>query len=96
MTELKTCLEAEVIDLERLRNVLTEVNVMVEDLDGVALDDTAAITSQSKSKAREVKARRSQDLQLLASRLELAAHLVRVEYWYARGEADPLNPERGE
>jgi len=96
MIETTTCPEAEdVIDLTTLREVLTEVEGLVEELDGCELDETRAVESQSKSKTREVKARRSQSLQLLASRLELAAVLARNEYWFARGEIDHLNPERG-
>lgn len=87
--------EADLIDLTRVRNVLAEVNELVEELDGVELDETNAIESQTKTKAREIKARRSQSLQLLATRLELAGHLVRNEYWFARGEVDPLDLDRG-
>lgn len=84
------------INLNRVRAVLSEVQALVDDLDGVDLDETDALTSQTKSKKREIKAQRSQDLNLLATRLELAANLVRVEYWYARGEQDPLNLNRGD
>lgn len=83
------------IELNRVRNVLAEVQELVETLDGVDLDETDALTSQSKSKSRAEKAARSQELQLLANRLELAASLVRVEYWHARGESDPLAPSIG-
>ena len=31
----------------------------------------------------------SQTLNLMGDRLELAASLVRIEYWVARGHADP-------
>lgn len=87
--------EAEaVIDLSGVKSVLAEVQALVNDLDGRELDDSAAITSQSKGAARQAKAQRSQDLQLLATRLELAAGLVRNEYWFARGEVDPLNRRR--
>lgn len=79
------------IDLNRVRHVLAEVNTLVADLHGQDLDETDAITSQSKGQARVRKAQLSQDLQLLATRLELAAQLVRVEYWHARGETDPLD-----
>lgn len=82
------------IDLSRVREVLAEVGDLVEELDGLDLDDSDAVTSQSKGARRQMKAQRSRELQLLAGRLELAASLVWVEYWYARGEADPLHPER--
>lgn len=82
------------IDLSRVRNVLNEVNDLVDELDGVSLDERDAVTSQSKGQARQAKAQRSQELQLLAHRLEFAASLVRNEYWFARGESDPLDPDR--
>lgn len=82
------------IDLSRVKSVLVEVEALVADLDGKALDDTDAITSQSKGHARQQKAKMSQDLQLLAVRLEMAAALVRNEYWFARGEVDPLDRRR--
>lgn len=82
------------IDFTRLKLVLEEIDALVEDLDGKALDETAALTNQSKGEARRERAQRSQDLQLLASRLELAAQLVKVEFWNARGEGDPLSTER--
>lgn len=83
------------IDLSNLRSVLAEVTALVNDLDGKELDDSDAVTSQSKGALRQLKAQRSQELQLLATRLELGAALVRNEYWYARGEVDPLNRRRG-
>jgi len=78
------------IDLNRVRAVLDEVDELIEDLDGLDLDETDAVTSQSKGEARRFKAQKSQDMQLLANRLELAAALVRIEYWAARGNGDPL------
>lgn len=82
------------IDLNHVRTVVDEVVDLITVLDGLDLDETDALTSQSKGEVRRVKAQRSQDLQLLATRLELAAALVRNEYWYARGERDPISPER--
>lgn len=82
------------IDLTRVRACLKDADRLVTTLDGQSLDETDALTSQSKGAARVRKAEMSQDLQLLATRLELAAALVRVEYWYARGEDDPLTPGR--
>lgn len=79
------------IDFTRLKAVLEEADSLIEDLDGVDLDETKALTSQSSGDARRERAQLSQNLQLLASRLELAAQLVRVEYWSARGEENPLD-----
>lgn len=78
------------IDMARVRNVLAEVDDLIEELDGFDLDETDAVTSQSKGDARRLRAQKSQDLQMLANRLELAAALVRIEYWAARGNGDPL------
>lgn len=83
------------IDLTHVKSVLKEANGIIPWVDGVDLDETDAITSQSKGKARHQRAQTSQHLQLLATRLELAAALVRNEYWVARGEIDPLQPELG-
>lgn len=84
------------IDLSRVKTVLSEVQDLVEDLHGLDLDDSDAITNQSKGNARRERAQRSQELQLLATRLELAAALTRNEYWFARGEKDPLSATRSE
>lgn len=82
------------IDLSMVRACLATATQLIEDLDGKELDETDAVTSQSRGELRKVKAQRSQDLQLLATRLELAGALVRNEYWYARGEQDPTRPQR--
>ena len=74
--------------------VLDECRDLVTSLHGQDLDESNAIDSQSKGEARKRKAELSQDLNFLATRLELAAALVRIEYWWARGEADPTNPGR--
>ena len=78
------------IDMSRVKYVLDEVDVLIDDLDGVEHDDRDAVTNQSAGAARRQNATRSSKLQLLATRLELAAALVRIEYWAARGERDPL------
>jgi uncharacterized membrane-anchored protein len=83
-----------VIDLRKTRRVLTVCNALVNELDGQELDDREAVTSQSRGEARRRNAQLSQDLQQLAAKLELAAALVRNEYWYARGEEDPLEDGR--
>lgn len=80
------------IDLSRVREVIAEATEIVDELDGVELDETDALTSTGAK--RTAKAQRSQALQLLATRFELAAALTRIEYWYARGETDPLVPDR--
>lgn len=82
------------IDLSGVKSVLQEILPLVKELDGLDLDETKALADQSKGRARQDRAQRSQELNLLASRLELAAQLVRNEYWYARGETDPLNRRR--
>lgn len=82
------------IDLTRVKEVLREIGNMVTDLDGLDLDDSDALTSQTKGQLRQIRAQRSQDLQLLATRFELGASLTRIEYWFARGEVDPLNLDR--
>jgi hypothetical protein len=82
------------IDLSNVVSCLREADALVQNLHGRELDETDAITSQSRGTERKRRAQMSQDLQLLATRLELAASLVRVEYWHARGETDPLRPER--
>lgn len=84
------------IDLSTVRRCLGDVDGLVNALDGQELDETDAVTSQSKGELRKLRAQRSQDLQLLATRLELAAALVRNEYWFARGEKDPTRPDREE
>jgi hypothetical protein len=83
------------IDMTRVRPVLKEIEELIDELDQLDLDETDATYRQTKTKLREIKAQRSQDLQLLATRLELAAALVRNEYWFARGEIDPLDGARG-
>lgn len=88
--------ETHMIDLTRVKAVLAEIQDLIDDLHGVDLDDSSALVSQSKGKARQERAQRSQDLQLLATRFELAAALTRTEYWFARGERDPLDPQRTE
>lgn len=82
------------IDLSRVQDVLREVNTLIAELHGADLNEERAVEDQSKGNARRTRARMSQDLNLLAARLEFAAHLVKNEYWFARGEQDPLDPHR--
>lgn len=80
--------------MTKTRAVLDECRELVTSLHGQELDESDAVESQSKGEARKRKAQLSQDLNLLAARLELAAAMVRVEYWWARGEEDPTHPTR--
>lgn len=80
--------------MTKTRAILAECTELIDSLDGQDLDETNAVESQSKGAERKRRAQLSQDLNFVASRLELAAALVRVEYWYARGEDDPTNPNR--
>lgn len=82
------------IELSRVKSVLVEVSALMKGLDGINFEDRDAISNKPPGKVREEKARVSQDLNLLADSLELAAQLVRVEYWHARGEVDPLDRRR--
>lgn len=82
------------IDLSRVKSVLTEVDALVQELDGVASSDAKSWAQQGGGDRRREQAKRSQELQLLASRLELAAQLVRNEFWVYKGEVDPLNRRR--
>ena len=84
------------IDLSRVKEVLEgEVTNLISERHGLDLDDSEAIVDQTRSKARTFRAEKSREMLLLADRLDLVANLVRNEYWYARGETDPLNLERG-
>lgn len=82
------------VNLSRVRAILNEAQVLVDELDGLELDDSRSYMDQSKGNARQERAKRTQELQLLATRFELAAALVRVEFWYVKGESDPLEPRR--
>jgi hypothetical protein len=82
------------IDMGPTKRVLQEALDMIEKLQGQDLDEQRAVEDQSTGERRRQRARLSQNLQFVATRLELAAALVRVEYWHARGKTDPLRPER--
>lgn len=82
------------IDLGHVKGILAEAEALVAELHGVELNEERAVEDQTKNRTRVERARLSQDLNLLAGRLDLAAELVRNEYWFARGEDDPLNPDR--
>ena len=83
------------IDLSNTKAILRECVEIISELHGQELDETDALSNQGRSQAKRRRAEMSQMLQLLATRLELAAATARIEYWYARGESDPLNPNRG-
>lgn len=91
------------IDLSQVRAVLRDCQGLIEHLDGLAHDDSALFTENmsgaqkrqvAKQAAKQAQVERSKALLLLGDRLQLAAALVNNEYWFARGELDPLNPER--
>lgn len=82
------------IDMTKTKAVLDHCNELVGNLHGEDLDERDALVSQSRGQDRKRKAKLSSDLQFLATRLELAAALVRVEYWFARGDNDPTDPDR--
>ena len=82
------------IEMRDVRAVVEDAIEMMKDLDGVDHQDGDAVTSQSKGDLRKQKAQTSQDLLRLAARLDLAAELVRNEYWFSRSGSDPLHPNR--
>jgi len=81
------------INVTSALDVLDDLYGRLEALNGRSHSDPDPTVRLSKDDSRE-KARVASELQFISSRLELTAALVRNEYWHARGEADPLNPER--
>lgn len=77
-----------IINLSKVNSVLDECDRLVSELDGQSLDER--VGAQDKASAREARIQRSRDLQQLAHLLELAATLVRNEYWHARGGQDMI------
>ena len=77
------------INLTKVRDVLDEVDKVVEHLDGIGLDETNSLRA-TKSVRRDERAAVSRELQFLATRLELAAALARSEYWTSRGYTDHI------
>lgn len=65
------------IDLSRVLAMLTETHNMASDLDATAIDDDRRNNSANR--------RVTTQLNYLADTLELAAGLVRAEYWHAKG-----------
>lgn len=88
------------IDLSKVRDVLGDCEDLIASLDGVQHEQDlvegpmSGSLKRATAEARTAKAERSKALLLLKDRLELAASLVGIEYWYARGEIDPLSPDR--
>lgn len=82
------------IELQQAWAVLQDAIELMNSLDGVEHDESDAVTSQARGNLRKQKAQTSQDLLRLAARLDLAAELVRNEYWYSRSGTDPLHPSR--
>lgn len=78
------------IDLAIVLTILDEVTKGAARLHQQDLDETNAVQSSARTNIRAERAQKSQDLQYLAGRLELAAALIRNEYWIARGKPDPL------
>ena len=76
------------INLSKVNSVLDECDRLAAELDGQTLDER--LGAQDKAAAREARITRSRDLQQLAHLLELAATLVRNEYWHARGGKDMI------
>lgn len=82
------------IDLAQALAILDETADQMESINARSHSDPDPHGSGGTKEERADKARVSATLQLISTRLELAASLVRIEYWFARGETDPLNPER--
>lgn len=81
---------AHAIDLTDVSRIVDKAYDTIDRLDGQVYDDRTAVTSQSKGRARQDNARLGQSLNRLADHLELAAKLVRNEYWAARGDGDSM------
>ena len=78
------------INLSKVDAIIEEAGRLMDDLDGKVLDETLA-GQQDRASAREERVQRSRDLQQLAHLFELAATLVRNEYWHARGGQDMIH-----
>lgn len=86
------------IDLTQSRKVLEDAWEMLEDLDGLELQDEAITTrrpGQNNAKAQEARAERAQasrDLLLLADALAAAEATVRQAYWKYKGQGSVFDP----
>lgn len=67
------------VDLRGVRAVVGEIQDLIDDLDGVDLDERTAIGEQSGGQARKQRARLSQNLNLLSDRFGYAEQLVRIQ-----------------
>lgn len=76
------------IDLRPVQGIINEAQEICRRLQGVELNERHAIADSSKGEARKQRAALSQQLNQLADSLELAATLVRNEYWISRGARD--------
>lgn len=78
------------IDLSQTRRILNDAWEVLEDLDGLDLEDPQSITAHRQSAearaAREERAQASRDLLMLADRLAAAEATVRDRYWKFKGE----------
>ena len=85
------------IDLKQPMAVLREAAELMRQLDGLEIDTDSIEDDRKRVGKDELRQRRVDALkrmQLLAARLDLASALVWNEYWYARGEEDPLQEFR--
>lgn len=82
------------IDMTKVRVALEDALAILDEVDGIDVDDSGSIGGDDTKTQREYKARISRSLLLLADRLEMASQFARSEYWYVKGEPDILNPER--
>lgn len=73
--------------LDKVIDLLDASDVLVERLNGQPLNERLDTTERED---KTVRIERSRQLQELANHLELAAALVRHEYWVARGATDPI------
>lgn len=76
-----------VIRLDKVIDLLDAADEVVEKLHGQPLNERL---DDSEREDKLVRIERSRQLQELANHLELAAALVRHEYWVARGATDPI------
>lgn len=86
------------IDLSKVKSIMVEVEALIAELDGREYDDQKAWDTAKDGRpgraSREERAKIAKQLQLLAVHFEMAAALARNEYWFGKGEVDPLNRRR--
>lgn len=76
------------IRLDMVIDLIEASDTIIDALNGQPLDERLQGAECREDKA--VRIERSRQLQELANHLELAAALVRHEYWVARGAIDPI------